>query len=582
VGSGSSVVLARVGDTEVAYVADADDHVVRALDAERLTELDALDVGGAPDQLLLTKAGRLYATVRSANELVAIEGTGLGDEPIHVAQRVHTPAEPVGLATPPDESVILVASGWGHTLAAYSPETLEARFTTDLGREPRSVVTSDDGKRAFVSHAVGFDVDVVDLADPSHPVHTAMKGTESLGEGRFALGDFNLLAGQAFTLVRSLAPQGRVFVPHARIRPVLVKGMDDGMGGGEGHYGSPEFGPTEQFDVAVLDEDNGAALRVSLDTDGGLACVLPRAAAVTDAGELLVACLGTSTIVAMDAAAANPHQAILESWNVAAGPSGIAVDTVVPRALVWSQFDHALTWIPLEGKGSFVLASASLPRMQPLPELVARGRVLFHLSDKSISQDGRACASCHPDGRDDGLVWATPDGPRNPPMLAGRLDHAAPYGWLGSSADVPGHLKKTFARLGSAGLKDEDKAALVAYVLAMKPPPVEKPDLSQNPLALEGQHLFESDEAGCTGCHGDYGDTPDGLTHNVKSWASGDVRGAFDTPSLRFIGGTAPYFHDGRYASLRSLLDHTRGTMGQKKKLSPHELDALEAYVVSL
>ena len=29
-----------------------------------------------------------------------------------------------------------------------------------------------------------------------------------------------------------------------------------------------------------------------------------------------------------------------------------------------------------------------------------------------LSGDGRACASCHPDGRDDGLVWSTPNGPR--------------------------------------------------------------------------------------------------------------------------------------------------------------------------
>ena len=29
----------------------------------------------------------------------------------------------------------------------------------------------------------------------------------------------------------------------------------------------------------------------------------------------------------------------------------------------------------------------------------------------------------------------------------------------------------------------------------------------------------------------------------------------FDTPSLQFVGGTAPYFHDGRYPTLIDLLD---------------------------
>ena len=56
----------------------------------------------------------------------------------------------------------------------------------------------------------------------------------------------------------------------------------------------------------------------------------------------------------------------------------------------------------------------------------------------------------------------------------------------------------------------------------------------------------------------------------------------FDTPSLRFVSGTAPYFHDGRYPTLRALLVGSDGKMGHTAKLSPHELDALEAYLRTL
>jgi cytochrome c peroxidase len=68
----------------------------------------------------------------------------------------------------------------------------------------------------------------------------------------------------------------------------------------------------------------------------------------------------------------------------------------------------------------------------------------------------------------------------------------------------------------------------------------------------------------------------------VKSKAKADQSSVFNTPSLRFVGGTGPYFHDGRYKTLRALLTSTDGTMGHTKHLSPDDLDALEAYLRTL
>jgi cytochrome c peroxidase len=101
-------------------------------------------------------------------------------------------------------------------------------------------------------------------------------------------------------------------------------------------------------------------------------------------------------------------------------------------------------------------------------------------------------------------------------------------------------------------------------------------------VLASGRALYESAEVGCASCHGSRGAPPDGDRHDVKSVTAGDTRRAFDTPSLRFVGGTAPYFHDGRYADLRTLLKKSDSKMGATKQLSPTELDALEAYVRSL
>jgi cytochrome c peroxidase len=55
-----------------------------------------------------------------------------------------------------------------------------------------------------------------------------------------------------------------------------------------------------------------------------------------------------------------------------------------------------------------------------------------------------------------------------------------------------------------------------------------------------------------------------------------------DTPSLVDVFSSAPYFHDGRYATLRALLGDTRNGMGTTAELESEQLDALEAYLRSL
>ena len=56
----------------------------------------------------------------------------------------------------------------------------------------------------------------------------------------------------------------------------------------------------------------------------------------------------------------------------------------------------------------------------------------------------------------------------------------------------------------------------------------------------------------------------------------------FDTPSLRFIGGTAPYFHDGRYKTLDDLLLAPDHVMGDSTRLSRQDRAALVAYLETL
>jgi cytochrome c peroxidase len=68
----------------------------------------------------------------------------------------------------------------------------------------------------------------------------------------------------------------------------------------------------------------------------------------------------------------------------------------------------------------------------------------------------------------------------------------------------------------------------------------------------------------------------------VGSAAAGERHRTFLAPSLKGIAESAPYFHDGRYATLRDLLKQSDGKMGQTSHLSEADLEALEAYLRTL
>ena len=56
----------------------------------------------------------------------------------------------------------------------------------------------------------------------------------------------------------------------------------------------------------------------------------------------------------------------------------------------------------------------------------------------------------------------------------------------------------------------------------------------------------------------------------------------FKVPSLLYVGGSAPYFHDGSEPSLASLIDHNGTRMGHTKQLSPADRAALVAFLETL
>ncbi len=206
--------------------------------------------------------------------------------------------------------------------------------------------------------------------------------------------------------------------------------------------------------------------------------------------------------------------------------------------------------------------------------LVAEGEALFH-DPRIFHQRGPfpACADCHPaggaftDNRNHQVAPAQshkgkpgPDlsvtVPRQTPGLL-HLGQTAPYTWDGRAACLQ---EATFGAITSPlemggkvsqGTKGQAQLdAITAYLLTLAPPP---PLTDRDPAKVaRGEAIFNRPTA-CIRCH-----TGPNLTDNqLHNHGIGDddpgaglvgtgPRGAFNTPQLRGIRLSAPYFHNGR------------------------------------
>jgi cytochrome c peroxidase len=626
---GSSVALTEWQKARVALVAHEDDRALYAVDIGQGKRVGATMLDGMPSSVLPLPDGRVAVALRDKHRVEIFEPSAASSEPLTRRCTLSVAEEPVALALSPKGETLVVTSGWGRKLAAFDVATMRTRLEVDLPREPRAVVIDDDGQRAFVTHVVEAKMSVVDLPmgassatasvrtidlavtrgvggekqqgcqgfalakavtpDPKPGERPAVKGTApppppNQGAGQKPKKGDVLPAAPAKPGEPQIAVEGRIFAPM-----VTVDIGDRAVS--SGGYGSPERGPAERPVVSVIDEGAERALTRSASADRNLsidACLLPRAAAfVPTSQSLLVTCLGSDVVVELDARALDPSRRERARFRVPAGPTGIAVDDASREAVVFSQFGSKLSVIPLaSGAGKANVRVIDVPRSSRGPAAeILRGREVFHATnDRRISGDGRACASCHPDGREDALTWSTPAGPRQTIMLAGRLSDSAPFGWSGGNKTLESHVVETFSRLGGTGFHDAgdraDLRALISYIGAMQAPPGRAPSAASAALIARGKELFDDEEQACASCHAAGG--TDRRAYEVAVPDRSGLETPIDTPSLRGIAGTAPYFHDGRFSTLDDLLASPDHSMGRTLHLTRKDRVALAAFLETL
>ncbi|HMF20141.1 MAG TPA: c-type cytochrome [Gemmataceae bacterium] len=219
----------------------------------------------------------------------------------------------------------------------------------------------------------------------------------------------------------------------------------------------------------------------------------------------------------------------------------------------------------------------------PRPDEARRGEILFHSAKHTVQQQF-SCASCHPGGGSDGLAWDTSDKGTgehlNSRDLHGVRD-TRPFGWKGESETLANRVKNTMRHVHKHKISDKDANAVAAFLQTLDPCRPLPHKKSDEPAIARGKELFFG-KAGCTRCH-----RGPAYTSPSPKAVIADFQGKmteFDVPSLRGVGRSAPYLHDGRAAKLEDIFKqhnpHRRH--GKAHELSDAELIDLVAFLKSL
>ena len=233
-----------------------------------------------------------------------------------------------------------------------------------------------------------------------------------------------------------------------------------------------------------------------------------------------------------------------------------------------------------------------VPEDNPLTrEKVSMGRRLFF--DKRLSRDRTiACGTCHDpghaftDGRKVAVGVQGRTGTRNVPVLVNRV-YGKSFFLDGRAATLeqqalepilnPREMDMTVPELESrigfpASAITGALASFVRTILSGDSPYdryVNGDARALSPQAKLGLSVFRG-KGRCISCHAGPNLTDERFHNTGIAWAGGELRdagrlaishmdedrGAFKTPTLREVGRTAPYMHDGSLAMLEDVIDY--------------------------
>jgi YVTN family beta-propeller protein len=602
-GATTSSTLALTSDDRRLWVVNPDSDSVSLIDTAARALVAEVPLGSAPPAAD-PMTGRYEPAVKpralailpgDAKVYVAGETSGrvyVIDAATHaVRANLPVPAAPTGVVAAPDGSAVYVVSHEAAVVSKIDPAKDAVVASLPVAEHPWGASVSADGKRLYVTHLlVGAGVSVVDTASfaPTRKLGLADQPADGASK--------RVPNGQprgAYAAVPRPG-SGDLWVPHlllatgtpqpdldfeSTVFPTITLAAADGSAEQRRLLFKPLLVPGAQG--AFSDSVSG-----------------PRALAFTPDGKLALLALSQSEdVMVFDAATGN------EVSLVRPIPStfleGIAVDHQGKRAYVDGRNSHDITVLALDPANAGAPAAVDGPAIDrlpadPMPENLRLGQRLFYTANSAVYPITRnfwvACASCHLEGGTDAVTWRFADGPRDTPSNAGGPINTGFLFRLATRNDVVQYDKTI--RVEQGGSFDRTNAAqlpllraladFVNYAIPLPPNPHRSPDGTLSDAQKRGQATFNDR---CASCHPGAWLTDSGAgnptldetsaiaLHDVGTCVIGgpfvdkpaaeEVTGQmlphgacdFDTPTLRGIFATAPYFHDGSAATLNDVVD---------------------------
>lgn len=595
-----SVVVSPDGKT--LYVSDRTAGCVTSLNATTGVKLGEIPIEGEPNGMAISVDGRiLYVTQRKLNSIALIDahqGTEAG--------RISVGAWPVALAVSKKARRLYCCNKGGDTVSVIDLSTARQIGEIPVVREPAFAAISGDESRVVVANflpsAAGTDPDLaaeVSILDTSAmhqiariqlPPGSAMAGGVWISPdgkwayvvhvlGRFDLPVTRLEEGWVHTSALSVID----VAAGVRVATVLLDSLTQGaadpwavIGSTDGktlwisHRGTHEISALNIGLVHELLEGN-VPYEIAARKEGVRDNIWVRIKNDKSQIEQL-----TKDLTALHLAGA-----IHRFFSGGKGPTGLALSPDGKRLCVANYYEGAVG--VLDANRGDMLSLFPLGK-QSEPDAIRRGEIYFHDATRCF-QHWHSCATCHLNGgRVDGLPWDfLRDGIDNGKDVISLVNllHTPPYNRLATRPNARYCIESGVSVSYQVTPDPVEVDDLLAYVGSLTPEV--NPNLPKFAEAAErGKTLFEG-KAGCANCHPAPYFT-DKLTHNVGITSSNEPNARYDTPSLVEAYRTAPYYHDGRAASIRDALTRhsAEGLHGNMKELMPSEIDDLIAYVLSL
>ncbi|WP_437635081.1 cytochrome-c peroxidase [Sorangium sp. So ce854] len=543
--SGGTLIVASDGRTAVA--ADPDRDRVWIVDLEGGAPAEVrLEHGDEPGRLVEDASGRVHVALRRAGAVATLDV-----EARSVIERRDVCRAPRGVAYDARRDAIHVACAGGELVtlpAAGGPAVRKLRPAADL----RDVVV--EGDRLLVSRFKSAETLVI--------------GPEGEVLSRRTLPDFTASGfGGPATYTPSVAwrmaplPGGGAVMVHQRAMSSQVTLSPGGYYQATNCDGNIVHGTISTIDPANAEVERtapaAALASVSLPVDVAVAPDGKRVAVVAAGNDAVV----TTTLDDTEAGDGNCNPAVAPQ-QVGGQPVAVAFDG---RGAVVVQLR--------EPAGLAVLGGRTIS----LPGASVRdtGHEMFHRPPNGVS--AVACASCHPEGHEDGRTWNfDPVGKRRTQAMGGGILHTAPLHWSGDLMDLDGLMGEVFvSRMGGPKPGARRLDLMARYIDSLPAFPASPPE--DDAAVARGAALFHDKKVACADCH-----SGPMLTNNRNEDVGKDE--ILQVPSLLGIAGRAPFMHDGCAATLHDRFDPRCGgdKHGDVSGLSPAQIDDLVAYLESL